>query len=342
MNLEIIFLPLVILLGVLTSYTDIKQGKILNLHIIFFVGVALLTYGFLLISGEVFGAGYFWKLLLNILIAFSVGFVFWNFGLWSAADSKLFAVYSAVIPLTVYSATYYDWFPSLTLLINSFVPFFVGFSVKGFFGSRNKVQDFRSVFNILELFTLLLLLFFILWIPSLVFLAFSWKMNYVLSVGLMIILGIVLNKVFGKRILWFLVLVSLLRVIFDFKTVFSTSFLLHFLVVYAVILVVFLLVKFNALFFSKSVRVFDLHRGDILSGQVRLIKSAGLVKLEQPAEGLTEADVRLLRRLAKAKKISPEVRILQTIPFAPFLFVGALITLILNGDFLIVLFNLLK
>jgi len=131
-----LFLVPIFLLGVVTSFEDIKYGKIKN---------KWLTYGFL------WGLGFFaliltWSLLvtifnkfgfevsipivklsylrdvfINSVIAFGVGFLMWHWSVWSAGDAKLFAVFAFLLPLKFYSHTYLSYFPSFALLLNIFV-----------------------------------------------------------------------------------------------------------------------------------------------------------------------------------------------------------------------------
>jgi len=107
--------------------------------------------------------------------------------------------------------------------------------------------------------------------------------------------------------------------------------------------------------FSKKIKVEELKPGMILeetiySGKngkfkaVKLQKFIGIEKkdvkkvlvLEQPAEGLTEKDIQIIKRLHKEGKLEfKEILIRQTLPFAPFMFFGFILTWLAKGNFLL-------
>ncbi len=58
-------------------------------------------------------------------------------------------------------------------------------------------------------------------------------------------------------------------------------------------------------------------------------------KISAEPEGLTKSDIRKLKKM-KLKK----VRVCQTLPFAPFMFLGVILTLIAKGNLLIAVMNL--
>ena len=100
-----------------------------------------------------------------------------------------------------------------------------------------------------------------------------------------------------------------------------------------------MLINSSSQFFVKKIWINNIRPGMILAGKV--YDGEKELKLEHPAEGLTIKDVKKIMRLYKNKKIGDEVNIYQTIPFAPFIFAGALLTIVLRGDFLISLIKLL-
>ena len=69
--------------------------------------------------------GYFNELILSVFFALFAGFIMWYVGLWTAGDAKLFVAYTAIVPLSVYNYGYIKYFPSMTILINTFVHVFI-------------------------------------------------------------------------------------------------------------------------------------------------------------------------------------------------------------------------
>ena len=155
MIFDYLFLPVLIFIVLITSYQDLKYGKIKNKWIV--LGLA---YGFLVIlfflvwdlaaspvsrfywlkikqvaegsAMPVFTVSftYLKALLINFLVSVLVGFLMWRFKAWSAGDAKLFFVFSLLLPLKYYSKTYLPLFPAFALLTNIFVPVFAFFAIK--------------------------------------------------------------------------------------------------------------------------------------------------------------------------------------------------------------------
>jgi len=334
------FVPLIFLLGIVTSYTDIRYGKIFNKHLLWALGILIVIYIVILIGPWSLGEDYFFNFGMNLVIAFAIGFLFWHLGLWSAADSKLFTVYAALVPLIVYSRTYYSLFPSLTLLINSFVPFFVGFSLKAFFtASINRKRKFFSNVRLKDVLALVMLIFVMMWIPSLVFKIFHTRLIFIISLAIMFGLAFVLKKLFEENLVFVMIGLTIVRIIFDYAYVSTFGFLKQFSYLSILIVVIYVLINSGSQFFVKKINIKKIRPGMILAGKVYDGKKE--IKLEHPAEGLTMKDVRKILRLYKNKKVGDSVNIYQTIPFAPFMFAGALLTIVLRGDFLISLVKLL-
>ena len=125
-----IFLPMVIFVGIISSYTDIKYKKIGNRLIMsgiayaFFLNIFLASYS--LLKGSIQAhiiINHYLNYILNSLAALIVSFFMWRSGIWNAGDAKLFIVFVFLLPLSVYSRSYIDFFPAIALLMNIFVPF---------------------------------------------------------------------------------------------------------------------------------------------------------------------------------------------------------------------------
>jgi len=158
MIFNIIFLPFVIFLGLITTYEDIRYGKVRNKWILLglFWGLGIILF-FLLwyfIASPVTRFFYFEiinqpadspapvftvsliylsRVFLNAVIALIIAFLMWRGGGWAAGDAKLFFIYSLLIPLGYYWKSYLPLFPSFSLLINIFIPIFIYLLIKAFF-----------------------------------------------------------------------------------------------------------------------------------------------------------------------------------------------------------------
>ncbi|MFC1517795.1 hypothetical protein ACFL5G_04465 [Candidatus Margulisiibacteriota bacterium] len=125
---SILNVSLVIVLGVVTSYSDIVLKKVYNnaLQRYFFIGVLIfIIFLGISLAGQakgMYNLFYFRDVLINAFTAFLVAIIFWYLHVWAAADAKLFAVYAFLLPLSFYANQYLKYFPSFLLLLNIFMP----------------------------------------------------------------------------------------------------------------------------------------------------------------------------------------------------------------------------
>ncbi len=150
MIFDILFLPLVFFIGLITSYEDIRYGKVKNKWIILgLVWGLIVIIAFLIwypiapsvsnfyysqikhlpddVSKPVVTVNldYLVRVIINAVIALVIAFLMWRFNAWAAGDAKLFTVYALLIPLGYYWKTYLSIFPSFVLLVNIFIPIFL-------------------------------------------------------------------------------------------------------------------------------------------------------------------------------------------------------------------------
>jgi len=150
MIFDILFLPFVFFIGLITTYEDIKYGKVRNkwivLGLIWGLTIILLFLVWYFIASPITRFYYFeirqipadspalvftvsitylGRVLLNAIIALVIAFSMWRFNAWAAGDAKLFVVYALLIPLGYYWKSYLSYFPSFALLINIFIPIFL-------------------------------------------------------------------------------------------------------------------------------------------------------------------------------------------------------------------------
>lgn len=372
-NLELIFLPMILFLGVITSYEDIRFNKIKNKWIIFGLIYSFLAYAilitFYLFDGNI-NTHYLLELITNFLFAITVGFGLWYISIWTAGDGKLFIAYSALIPLSVYSLGYIKWAPSLILLINILLPAFIAMFVLMLV--RTRVENikkvftdfFKETFQLNKLLRIALSLFAIFWIVNLFLLLVNIN-NTILRMVLIILIFLGIQKKLGKNALILFIGIACLRLIID-KSVYSMDFLINFLILVflAKLIMSFLRGSFSNLgkeIFSKEINVNKLKPGMVLSEVIIKKKEIGKDKMNElkkqgaeiirnkgyyyikkskshidfdnfigeEAEGLTKAQIEMIKKIGIKK-----IKISQTMPFAPFIFLGVLLTLILRGSFI--------
>ena len=136
------FLIPLFIIGIITSYEDLRYGKIRNKWIeigflwgggIFIILIFgdLITSHFSVSSLGVFrfNFDYLKDVLFNTGIAFGVGFLMWHLRVWSAGDAKLFTLFAFLLPLRFYSRSFLNYFPSFALLLNIFIVSLGAFSI---------------------------------------------------------------------------------------------------------------------------------------------------------------------------------------------------------------------
>lgn len=106
--------------GVLTVYTDVKEGKIKNIHILYLLIISTILYLVLLAAGKL-------KISLlmpaNIVAGLLLGFLLYLTRMWKAGDAKLFFLYSLI--LTPSKNSYIIFLPCLSLFASIFLISFI-------------------------------------------------------------------------------------------------------------------------------------------------------------------------------------------------------------------------
>lgn len=296
MNSLWFFLPGIIYLGIITSYTDIRYGKIKNRDVVigicyaFFVYVALITY--FLATGQQLNYRYILELGTNALFAIVVAFGLWNFKLWSAGDGKLFFAFSLLIPLEVYVYAKHNWIPSVTFLFNLFMIGLLGMLIllvrhaklsqyKKMVGSF-----FKNFFEPKKMFSLIITIFALFWIVQIFLVLVGLGENILLMYFFMIAALYYTPKFFAKLSegkpklknlnLYVLCTITIIRLVID-KSVYSINFLRDFI---AIILIWMTLRRLFSegmhslakVIFSKTVSVNKLKPGMILSDKIVEVK----------------------------------------------------------------------
>lgn len=353
----IFFLPLIALFGIITSYTDIRFGKIKNKHLTLFALISLAFYAFLIIyyiiSDISIKITYFRDFIVNFLIAICFGVVFWVSKIWSAADAKLFAVYSLLLPLSFYSNNYFSFFPSLAILINTFVPIFMVFLLVFVpYVLIEKRKQLAKTFKRKEILNFLITIFWISGLPRLLYLVLGFRINIVGMMIIIISLSALLNATFGEKIFAVSIILAILRLIVDLNYITNYQNLIVILIIFLVASIFFVSIKLCDTFLVKKIKISELKEGMILAetiyrggdkyilgkdSKVKMtIDKTKILEIDKIGEGLKSNEIALIKRLAKNKKLLfKEIRVHQTFPFAPFMFFGVIITVLIKGSFFV-------
>ncbi|MEI7998757.1 MAG: prepilin peptidase [Candidatus Omnitrophota bacterium] len=94
-----ILLSIILVLGVFTTFTDLKGKKIYNQHLAIGAILGIIaTFYITLFKHEDFLSH-----IINGLFAFLIGFLLHRFNLWRGGDAKLFSLYSFLMPPTAHN-----------------------------------------------------------------------------------------------------------------------------------------------------------------------------------------------------------------------------------------------
>lgn len=357
-----IFLPFILLLGVITSYTDMKYGKIKNKHILLALGFALVAYLFITLfmtkRGDEIRWGYFGELFLSMFFALFGGFIMWYVGLWTAGDAKLFLAYTAIVPLSVYSYGYVKYFPSMIILVNTFVPMFLFLAFRIILRTtwKQKIVALKKSLEPRQLFSLAVALFGLMWVISGLFNLLHLPYNFFLMIFLLFLLLTFLEKILPISISKVFIILAIMRLIFD-RNVFTTESIRMFVLMFlAFVFIRYFILQLSFYVFTKEVDINLLEKGMIPAEGIYeenenyrkrellyfslfsyLTERRKKYIFDINAEGLDEEEVGRLHKLYKDGKIKFEhLRVYQTIPFAIFMFLGVLLTILVRGDIMIV------
>lgn len=364
LNLLLFSLVAIIPFGIVTSYNDIKRNKIKNKWILRALIAAfilnLFVYLYILDSTPASSGIFVKEFFLNILFAFLVGIMIWEGSLWSAGDAKLFLAYAVLVPLTVYKWGYIANFPSSVILINTFTPYFIYYFGYILLKSslRDKLSVFKQMFMPKNLFNFAVFIFGFGWLVNLLFGLLNYQANFYVTVFVLFLLMVPLSKTPKIGLLGSGIILSVLRLIFD-PTVFTIFFLQQFLLIFLLFVFArYFVINLGFNFFATPMFIEDLEPGMILAEDIVEIKGGYIKRKNVPIsfittlfdkfqykslishmpEGLTKQDVEKINRLHSEGKFKPhEIAIYHTVPFAPFMFAGVLITIIAEGNVLMVL-----
>jgi Flp pilus assembly protein protease CpaA len=342
----IILLILIIVFGIIATISDVKNKKIHNKTIIIF-----LILGLVLNLANSKPWIYKFNYLLNLLLAVFVGFFLWYINFWNAGDGKLFSGFVALVPLDLI-INLKDQFFFYNIIVYTFVPVFFVFTIFLVLEVNRKelFQALKMAYKPGILISILISFFAFQWIIELVSVNFGIRLNLFISA---IILFFVLNsleKILRLRLINVLIAITIIRLVIDFRTVFSWSFAYNFFIQLIVFLVFVNLFLYLGYFkFGRHVKISDLKPGMILCEKVVKkgekytvipdIKISLFMFLhekfetkpiiEAKPEGLSRKEINKIQTWNKEKKMEVGALLIQKrVPYAPFQFLGVIIFII--------------
>jgi len=344
-------LPMILLLGVITSYEDIKYGKIRNKWIFLALIYAFIVYHILFFFHNVYflTVNNFYILIANGILSIVVGAILWRLGMWTAADAKLFFAFMILLPPALSFGRVNFYF--FDYLVNTFIPLgiYLVFSTLEKTSFSSKINHVKEILKIRKLFPIALFIFVLTW-PLSILARYIEVEEF--SLLFVLIVALLVNKrkmLYAKNGLIVLGTFSIIRLFFDPTILFFTTWISFFWIIFIFVLVRFFLIGLSYEAFTKPIPFKSLKPG-MVAAEI-ILKKGKIYKKEKvqygfhrgmpmqemnylfkpSSVGLTKVDIKHIKSLSTKMKIN-DLRIQETISFAPFLFIGALLQLFLNGN----------
>jgi hypothetical protein len=341
-----VLLSIIVVFGIWTSYTDLKKGVIKNYSVLLLIMTAIFLNIFFIktfVTNPLTSG-------INIILAVIVGVLLWLAGLWSAADAKLFIAFSFLLPILFFS-----------ILVNSFVPLFIFFFFHTIFKTsfKEKKEIFIAVVKpkfILSILVAILALMFISYEISHIF---KISVNYFLTTILFFLIFWLIEQKFKLKLNYFYIVVVILSIVFLHKIIFTLSFFMNWIISSCIILILYSLILLSRFVYTQSVKLTELKEGMIIAEMI--FKRGGkyfkrpiafftlLTMLRERVkanpvfgynpDGIKREDIKKIFNLYREKKLDfNEIKVCKTTHFAPFLFLGVLLTYFAKGYFIYLFF----
>jgi Flp pilus assembly protein protease CpaA len=301
------------------------------------------------------------KMAINALLAFTIGILMWWFGMWAAGDAKLFGAIAAILPLSSYVNSYWPIFPGYVLIFNTFIALLgilvlelvVRFVKQIIKPTTDESEAWKTAlewirghkWNLVRGF--FGILFFMLIIKTLrmltrdIIVIFATIDSNTLMYVILFIIFQPLAKAMQKK--WVLIPMVLFTIGF---TIYAALFPTEETNVRMILQVSGLMLGVVAflIVYQLYLNVFDFHPVRIWELRPRMLlarKTLDVLKEDQDMlhhkmgpigpDGLSAEQTENLRRWWIDRGKGGKIWISRTIPFAPALLIGTLITVILSG-----------
>lgn len=308
-RLEYLFVIGVLYLGIVTSYTDIKHGKIRNKHLLSGIYIALFL-NILLIVRSLFLTGnidfnFYKYYLINIVFVFIVSVGLWKINIFTAGDAKLFFVMDLLVPPNFVNFNLKYIFYSMIFFINVFCVLFFYFIFEIF--KKVKLEHLKKSLKkalvLKNILNLALFVFVFVWIFS--YLPQNISTNVFISLGIMFFVYAMIDVFVGEEKIKFFVVLALVRLVLDFDQLQTVAFWKQYVLLsFGLLFLRFLLLRLGYYIFTKEVKLIDLKEGMKLA--------VDFVCLEKTSKGFiiqgNEEMSKILRNKGKFRNIYFDVK----------------------------------
>lgn len=379
--LHLLFALAIIFLAIKTSYTDIKYGLIKNNDLLIGIILALtINIGAFIYYFPDINTNAYFHYFINSIFILVLSFIFWNIGLWTAGDAKLFFVLNLLVPPSMIEIGYAGMFYGLVFFINIFgvLLFYFFFLIAKKISKKELKYAITKTFKLKELFLVLVFVFgfgilskYLTFIPS----------NFFITILIFFIILTILQLIFKKHLLKVLFGFAILRAIIDFHSLGTARYWIQFLkIVLTLIFMRFILLRLSYFALTKKVKVRNLTTKMFLAEDIvpvifkeeneqrkeilkRTNKHQGITYMKQSIEyltlftylqnkpftlkgydknrGLSEKNLNWIHKQRNRFQFR-SIRIYDTMPFALFISAGVLITILVKGNIFMIIMILLR
>lgn len=351
----------IIIFGTIVSYEDIKKNRIRNKHLFFGIVFALLLTSMYVFLGA--GVLYLKTVFINSLFSLFIGFFLWHIQLWTAGDGKLFFTYALLVPLTAYATTNAGFFPAYIILINTFVPLFIILLINTLIQTnrKEKLRALKFTINPYNIIQTSIALFGFVWLISIPLTLLDMPPNYFINIILLFIALDFLKKIsenyFKMRLNHLFFLLALFRFFLEYNIVTTFEYATHFFsIVFSYLILRHFILRLGFYGNSKRIKIKDLIKGYVPMERLVLKTKSGQKKkygkekiffsdligmfnkeksivFDRAAKGLSYEQIKEIQKLHAAGELDFDTLCVhKTVPFAPFMFIGVLLTLLAHGN----------
>lgn len=348
-------IALIISLCVITTYSDLKHGKVFNKQIVKFLICGLLLniiFFYYVFINKQLESIMIIRYIINLAICCGISYSMYANKTWGAGDAKLFIVIVNLMPYSFFDRESLNFFPGFMLLVIIFSESFIYLVVETITFlviDIRKGMGFESVafwkkINIHLLFKLLNCYLFSFFLCTVV----SELLNYyepeifLSNRGLSMVLNvslISLSLTYLKDKL--IAIITVLSVIAHFIIkyyifgVFQPLLTVNVSVVAALLIIMF--IKYlGSIYNYKEIPTEEVKAGVIVSFDTIIMFSKSRIKglpqftSEDTDTRITDGEVNSILLWGKSKSENKTIRIVRHIPFAPFISFGTILFMILN------------
>ena len=337
---------LICLLGLATSFTDLREGLIPNKFVFPAIAAAFIL--------NFLNGFEFVPFLVNGFLAFLLGFLLWLASLWSAGDAKLFLAFALLVPFSFYSTA--SLFPAFTILVNSFVPIFILLLalVATKTSTKQKILALKQAFEPKMVASVAVYFFSFYWLLEISLPFLPIQLDFFTMALILFALVSAVEFLLPKKSLYFFGLLSPFLLFLRLEAALTLEFALFFVsFMVAILLLMFFVLRLGFSCFGKLVKIGELREGMALL-EIPVLRKGKVEKknpvlpsfvnifseikekpfIEARPKGLEKKDIAKLKKATCEGKLSfKSILVQETLPFAPLIFIGTILSFFTTGLF---------